>query len=124
MYDIHQALEIWADYIRGGRQMRGYGDCVLSKFMEGTDDQPSGVHGSTVLLSPMNTAERMESLVCKLNTLKPKQAKVLRTEYGLTRFWDPRTQAHRAAKMNIKLRTYEYNLHCAKSQVEEWWSER
>ena len=120
MEDVNQALEIWADYIRGGRIIRTYKNCVLAKFMEGDSDHASGVHGSTVLLAPMETAEQIESLVCKLHTLKPKQAKVLRTEYGLTRFWDTRSQAHRAAKMDMKLRTYEYNLHKAKGQIEEW----
>jgi len=119
MKDLDSALEIWADYIRGGRVLRTGKDRVLAKFMDG-GDWGSGVYGSRMLAGSVDIAEHIESLVQRLHSLKPEQAQVLRTEYGLTRFWDTRSQAYRAAKMDVSLRTYEYRLAKAREKLGLW----
>ena len=118
---LENLLEQWADYIKGGRQLQSGMKSTLASLMKYKGEPPRS-HFQTIVpdLDRDQEPQRIELLVCRLNDIKPKQALVLRTEYGLTRQHDSRGQMHRAAKLQIPLRTYCRNLAAAKQALNTW----
>ena len=113
-------LELWADYIRGGRSLHAPGKSILAGWMEYKGAPPRrGYNSKPPAIADESFPAIIDSQVNRLHRDNPMCAKILRTEYGLTRYYDTRGQAYRAAKLGVALRTYQLKLKQARERMME-----